>query len=116
MARGWSSEHRSPRSAAARLSPEPAQPGPPLWISINHSSRARAILLTEPTDLIGVNRFEGAQPYEVDEVRAALDLDPFVPIQLCDARQRESTKRLLITLMEHIMFVTGFAPRATADQ
>lgn len=65
--------------------------------------------------VIGVNRFEGAQPYEVEEVRAALDLDPFVPIQLCDARHRESNKRLLVTLMEHIMSVAGFAP-ATADQ
>lgn len=66
--------------------------------------------------VIGVNHFDGAQHYQVEEVRQALALDPFVPIQLCDARQRESNKRLLITLMEYIMSAAGYAPRTTADQ
>ena len=35
--------------------------------------------------------------------RTALDLDPDVPVLLCDARQRESGKQVLITLMEHAM-------------
>lgn len=52
---------------------------------------------------IGVNCFEGGHAYTVEEVRAALDVAPFVPIRLCDARERESTKQVLSTLVEHVM-------------
>ncbi|WP_084529600.1 GTP-binding protein [Nocardia crassostreae] len=38
----------------------------------------------------------------VDEVRDALDLDPQVPLIECDARQRESCKSVLITLVEYL--------------
>jgi uncharacterized protein len=51
--------------------------------------------------VVGVNCFDGVQNYEVEEVRDALDVD--VPLRLCDARHRESTKQVLITLMEHVM-------------
>src|SRR6266498_762668 len=50
--------------------------------------------------VIGVNCFDGVQLYNVAEVRAALDVDRHVPMLLCDARERESTKQLLITLVE----------------
>jgi signal recognition particle receptor subunit beta len=53
--------------------------------------------------LVGVNCFEGARQYEAEEVRIALDLDPDVPVVLCDARQRESAKEVLIQLVEHAM-------------
>ena len=53
--------------------------------------------------LVAVNCFEGAHPYAPDEVRAALDLDPEVPVVLCDARLRESAKGVLIALVEHVM-------------
>lgn len=53
--------------------------------------------------VVGVNCFGGVQLYDVNEIRDALDLDPFVPVQLCDARQRESNKALLVSLMEHVM-------------
>jgi uncharacterized protein len=53
--------------------------------------------------VIGVNCFDGEQPYAVGDVRNALDLDPDVPVRLCDARYRESAKTLLIALVEHIM-------------
>ena len=36
-------------------------------------------------------------------MQAALNLDPGVPVLLCDARQRESSKEVLVTLMEHAM-------------
>jgi hypothetical protein len=36
-------------------------------------------------------------------VRDALDLDPEVPVVLCDARDRQSGKDVFITLMEHVM-------------
>ncbi len=65
--------------------------------------------------VVGVNCFDGTQMYTVDEVRGALDVDPFVPVLLCDVRQRESTKKVLTTLLEHIMSLTGHAQRAAGD-
>ncbi|MBQ0922961.1 MULTISPECIES: GTP-binding protein [Saccharopolyspora] len=56
--------------------------------------------------IIGVNCFNGTQIYDPEEVRRALDIDENVPIMLCDARQRDSNKQLLTTLMEHVMAVT----------
>jgi len=53
--------------------------------------------------IVGVNCFDDAYHYTIDEVRGALDLDPHVPVLLCDARDRESTKQVLITLMQHVM-------------
>jgi signal recognition particle receptor subunit beta len=53
--------------------------------------------------VVGVNCFDGAYEYETEEVRQALDLGPDVPMLLCDARSRESTKTVLVTLMEHLM-------------
>ncbi len=59
--------------------------------------------------VIGVNCFDGAQFYEVDEVREALDIDSAIPILLCDVRQRKSSKELLITLTEHVIAVKKLA-------
>ncbi|MEU5567136.1 MULTISPECIES: GTP-binding protein [Micromonospora] len=53
--------------------------------------------------VVAVNCFEGAKQYRLDEVQAALNLDSGVPVLLCDARQRESSKEVLITLLEHAM-------------
>jgi uncharacterized protein len=53
--------------------------------------------------VVAVNCFEGARQYRLDEVQGALNLDPDVPVLLCDARQRESSKEVLITLLEHAM-------------
>jgi uncharacterized protein len=56
--------------------------------------------------IIALNVFEGARRYSVEDVRVALDLDPNLPIIMCDARSRESAKEVLITLIEHVLFVT----------
>jgi signal recognition particle receptor subunit beta len=53
--------------------------------------------------IVAINCFEGGRSYEADEVRLALDLDPQVPLILCDARDKESSKRVLIALVEHVM-------------
>ena len=53
--------------------------------------------------VVAVNCFEGARQFRLDEVQTALNLDPGVPVVLCDARQRESSKEVLITLLEHAM-------------
>jgi uncharacterized protein len=57
---------------------------------------------------IAVNCFEGAPIYTTDEVRDALDLDGHVPVVFCDARDRNSCKTVLMTLVEHLIL------RATA--
>jgi signal recognition particle receptor subunit beta len=51
--------------------------------------------------LVAVNCFDGAPRYAADEVREALAIAPEVPLMLCDARHRESSKAVLITLVEH---------------
>jgi signal recognition particle receptor subunit beta len=53
--------------------------------------------------VIGVNCFEGAARYPVEEVRQALDLDEDVPLLLTDARDRASVKEVLIGVVRHAM-------------
>ncbi|AVH23412.1 GTP-binding protein [Nocardia cyriacigeorgica] len=53
--------------------------------------------------LVGVNCFDGAPRYTTDEVRDALDLDPETPVMLCDARDRVSSKNVLLSLIEHLI-------------
>jgi signal recognition particle receptor subunit beta len=63
--------------------------------------------------IIGVNCFDGALRYDSDEIRAALDLDPKIPVILCDVRKRESGKQVLITLVEHVLTVMAERQRQT---
>ena len=56
--------------------------------------------------VIALNVFDGARRYSVEDVRVALDLDPNLPIIMCDARSKESAKEVLITLIEHVLSVT----------
>jgi hypothetical protein len=51
--------------------------------------------------LVAVNCFDGAPGYRPEDVRIALDLDPDTPVVMCDARQRESVKKVLIALVRH---------------
>jgi len=53
--------------------------------------------------VVAVNCFDGSQLYEEDEVRHALDLDDGIPVVLCDARDRESSKAVLVGLIQHSM-------------
>jgi signal recognition particle receptor subunit beta len=53
--------------------------------------------------VVGVNCFDGMLHHRIDDVRDALTIDRSVPIVTCDARNRESTKQTLITLVEHSM-------------
>ncbi|MFE7802076.1 ATP/GTP-binding protein [Nocardia sp. NPDC057440] len=52
---------------------------------------------------VAVNCFDGAPVYTVDEVRDALDLDVHIPVLLCDARSRESSKEVLVNLVQHLI-------------
>jgi signal recognition particle receptor subunit beta len=51
--------------------------------------------------VVGVNGFNGEFPYQADDIREALSISAHVPILQCDARNRESTKQVLITLVKH---------------
>src|SRR6201992_2559632 len=53
--------------------------------------------------IIALNVFDGSRRYSTDDVRSALDLDPELPIVLCDARSRDSAKEVLISLVEHVL-------------
>ncbi|MDX8035789.1 ATP/GTP-binding protein [Lentzea sp. BCCO 10_0856] len=53
--------------------------------------------------VVAVNCFDGSQLYTVDEVRHALDIDEAIPVVLCDARDRESSKTVLVGLIQHSM-------------
>ncbi|TMR34430.1 GTP-binding protein, partial [Actinomadura geliboluensis] len=59
--------------------------------------------------LVAVNEFDGAFRYDPDEVRAALELDPGVPIVLCDARDARSATAVLRALIRHLI-ATATAP------
>jgi hypothetical protein len=54
------------------------------------------------TFAIALNCFDEGPVYDPEEVRAALDLDPDVPIVMCDARESRSVRDVLITLVETI--------------
>jgi signal recognition particle receptor subunit beta len=53
--------------------------------------------------IVALNGFDGDFPHEVADVQNALSVSPHVPVIQCDARQRESTKYALTTLVEHAM-------------
>ena len=53
--------------------------------------------------VVAVNCFEGARRYHPGDVRSALDLNPEVPVILCDARQRSSSRDVLVALIEHAL-------------
>ncbi|MEU6424500.1 ATP/GTP-binding protein [Microbispora sp. NPDC046973] len=61
--------------------------------------------------IVAVNCFEGADRHEPEDVRIALDLDPDVPVLLCDVRRRASAKVVLVTLVEHALKMLTAAQR-----
>jgi uncharacterized protein len=50
--------------------------------------------------LVALNCFDGAPRYEIDEIREALAIGHHIPVVLADARDRDSVKRTLITVVE----------------
>ena len=51
--------------------------------------------------VVAVNCFTGARTYGAHDVSRALDLDRGTPVVLCDARDRDSGKEVLIRLVEY---------------
>ncbi|MFC5724481.1 ATP/GTP-binding protein [Streptomyces gamaensis] len=61
---------------------------------------------------VAVNHFDGAPEHPHEEIREALDLLPETPLVSCDARDRISSTRALIALVEYLQ--TLRAPRPGA--
>ncbi|XVQ16239.1 GTP-binding protein [Spirillospora sp. CA-255316] len=64
--------------------------------------------------VVGVNGFNGEFPYGAEDIREALSISAHVPILQCDARSRESTKQVLITLVKHAIGMHSAAAGAAA--
>ncbi|OEJ30238.1 GTP-binding protein [Streptomyces subrutilus] len=52
--------------------------------------------------VVAVNSFPDAPEHPLEELRQALDLPPAVPILACDARRRNSSRDVLLTLMRYL--------------
>jgi signal recognition particle receptor subunit beta len=57
--------------------------------------------------VVGVNCFDGVQAYDVDDIRRALYVPEATPVLLCDARERQSCKEVLLVLLEHVLVLMG---------
>ncbi|MEV6512526.1 ATP/GTP-binding protein [Streptomyces sp. NPDC051642] len=64
--------------------------------------------------VLAVNRFDGAERFDVDEVREALGLSAEVPVLECDARDRDSVRDVLGALMDRVIGVRAAPRRRTA--
>jgi len=53
--------------------------------------------------MVAVNCFDTAPVYEPHEIRAALGVDNKIPTVMCDVRRRDSSKQVLITLLEYLI-------------
>jgi hypothetical protein len=53
--------------------------------------------------IVAVNCFDGAPRFEPEDIRVALTLKPDVPIVLCDARNRDSVKKVLVSLVRYVL-------------
>jgi signal recognition particle receptor subunit beta len=65
--------------------------------------------------VVARNNF-GPPTHSMDDVRDALSLNPEVPMVDCDARQRESSKSVLIELVDHVYTLSTAAYGAVAGQ
>nr|WP_323746623.1 ATP/GTP-binding protein [Catenulispora pinisilvae] len=62
--------------------------------------------------VVAINQFDGAPMHGHEEIRDALSVRDDVPLLMCDARRRESSKRVLVTLVEHAVTQLRMNPDA----
>ncbi|MFF7991493.1 ATP/GTP-binding protein [Kitasatospora xanthocidica] len=60
--------------------------------------------------VVAINCFHNTNTRTPDEIRAALDLDPQVPMLLGDVRERAFGRDLLLALVDHLMELASVAP------
>ncbi|QXE39044.1 ATP/GTP-binding protein [Streptomyces sp. GMY02] len=53
--------------------------------------------------VIAVNQFEGAEPFDVEDVRDALTIPDDIPMLTMDARQRDTVVESMLTLVRHAL-------------
>ena len=63
--------------------------------------------------IIAVNCFDSAPRFEAEDIRIALTLKPEVPIVMCDARSRDSVKRVLVSLVRYVLNARSQPSQAT---
>ncbi|MFD6286174.1 ATP/GTP-binding protein [Streptomyces sp. NPDC060205] len=69
------------------------------------ASSFRAIEEMERQDVpfvIALNVFPDSKDHPVEEIRDALDISPDIPVVACDARDRASSRDVLIALIRHL--------------
>jgi uncharacterized protein len=64
--------------------------------------------------LIAVNCFDDSPQYDPGEIRDALSIADTTPLVMCDARERESVKQVLISLVEYVVDLYRRDPSAMA--
>lgn len=64
--------------------------------------------------IVAVNCFDGAQSHSLESITRALNLTTQVPVMACDARRRESSRNVLVTLAEHALARLGDRPASQA--
>lgn len=57
--------------------------------------------------IVALNSFPDSPKHEIADVRRALDLPDSVPLVECDARLRESSRDVLLTLMHYLRTLTA---------
>jgi uncharacterized protein len=60
--------------------------------------------------IVALNCFAGSRSYDEAEVRQALDLHTRIPIVRCDARDRGSSRDVLVTLVDQAIAVAESGP------
>ncbi len=53
--------------------------------------------------VVAINAFDGLLRHRPEDVREALQLGSEVPVLVCDAREKESAKQTLISVVEHAL-------------
>ncbi|MFE9680109.1 ATP/GTP-binding protein [Streptomyces sp. NPDC006285] len=69
------------------------------------ASSFRAIEEMERQDVpfvIALNVFPDSRDHPVEEIRDALDISPDIPVVACDARDRASSRDVLVALIRHL--------------
>ncbi|UXY31440.1 GTP-binding protein [Streptomyces sp. HUAS TT20] len=69
------------------------------------ASSFRAIEEMERQDVpfvIALNIFPDSKQHPIEEIRDALDISPDIPVVACDARDRASSRDVLIALIRHL--------------
>jgi len=69
------------------------------------ASSFRAIEEMERQDVpfvIALNVFPDSKDHPIEEIRDALDISPHTPVVTCDARDRTSSRDVLVALIQHL--------------